>query len=390
MAVIIDIASCFYYINPQNGDTVKQLPVEDYVKLIGARACALVTQVNIQANALSSVAQRVLVLEQKPVPTYTLPSLYPTGIANPNVPLVLDVFTALLESEFVKERTALGMPTDIYNALLIVSNSPDLPALGTSGGKLSALTGWIPTVADLADAFNNLSLMVMDLRSSIANIKAALPSVCDRITVALQTTYSSSSLQLIFTGSIPSGLVNTVSGGSLFTITDSSGNHVTQQVDIITNINNISGVTINLSSTSIVPADDLRVTCIYSFTDPVSATICQKTFDAFVSNTVSCPAVSVTPANTSANYSFTHPGGALTYSIEVYDATNTLVQSRSVAVTSAQIVSGTFSALTAGTQYKLRLQMVTSTVTRSCPFTSFTTIPNPCPAPIGASITLTI
>lgn len=388
MSVIIDIASCFYFPNPSTGDTVKKLPLEDYVKLIGSKTCSLITQTNVQFNAISSISARVLKLENTPAPTLTLPYLNPTGIANPQIPLIITEFVALLEDQFVKERNAIGYPKDIYDAINIIANMNDAPALGTTGGKLSSLTGWTQTIADLSDGFTNLAVIVLDLRSAVANLKYMLPNICERIAITMQTVYENGILNFVFTGSVPIGLVNTVSGGATFKIEDYSGNHVNQTIDVLSYLNNVAGYSVNLNTTSINLIDDLKVTSIYTLTEPVSGTVCQKSFSNFVSNTIDCLSVTLSPTTTTIPYSFNHPGGTMTYNIELYSAANVLLQSRTATVTAAAVVSGTFSSLTAGTSYKVRLQMTSNGITRNCPFSDVSTIPNPCPAPLGATAIL--
>ncbi len=62
-----------------------------------------------------------------------------------------------------------------------------------------------------------------------------------------------------------------------------------------------------------------------------------------------------------------------------------MVQSQNVGTSGVTNVAGVFSSLTYGTNYKIRVQMITLNNTKTCPFIPFTTLPNPCPAVTGVT-----
>jgi hypothetical protein len=378
---IINLAACFQYPAPLTGDVVTKAPMDEYVVAIGNKVCNLVTLTQTNTKAIASLSTRVSALEVPATP-YQLPSLYPTGIANPNVSIGLVDFVKALESQFVQERTALGTPQDIYAAIAVPPvGLNNAKALGTTGGNLSALPGWVPSVVDLSDSLINLWMVALDLRSAVANIQLNLGNLsCAAVEIVVSTTYQSKVLTIFFTGNIPTTLANCVVGGSLFDIADYSGNKVSQQIDVITNMNNASGVVIDLSATALNFSDDLKVSSTYCLGNQQLGSTCQKYIYTDVVNSSSCPVLTLNPDITAVTFSFVHSLGTLTYSVELYDSTNTKIQSQNTSVSSPTTVSGQFLSLTANTQYKVRIVMITSTTPKACAFTTFTTLPTPCPA----------
>lgn len=384
----LNLATCFQYTNPSNGDLVVIASIEDYVKLIGNKVCSQQNSLTVFQNALASFSVRLTKLENTEAEDYTLPSLAPTGIANPNVSLPLDEFVAELEEQFVQQRSAVGSTTGIFEAITILSGMNSSKALGTTGGTLGNLSGWKPTINDLSQFVTNLAVMAQDLRSAVQNIKlSCCTNSCNSVEIALQATYASRILTLFFTGSVPDNLINDGPGWRV-KVEDQSGNYVYHVIDVKGNMNISSGVTIDLTSTSLNFVDDLKVSGVYSLKDEDLGTVCQKYLEKVISNQTSCPTVTVTSNFTSLGYKFTHVEGNLTYSIHLYDLSNVMLQSQQVSVSGPFIVQGTFSGLTAGTQYKVRVEMITTESSRLCPFTLSATLPNVCPAPNGVSATL--
>lgn len=379
---ILDLAPCFQYTNPANGDLVIKASSDDYVKSIGIKVCSLSIQTNSQFNLLSELANKVLVLENKPIPTFTLPSLIPTTIASNQIPLVITEFLAILELQFGQLRNATGNPQQIYvNITKVPNNINSSKALGTSGSNLSSLPGWNSTMINLADAVGNIFIMLTDLRSAFRNMELAIGSSCEAVAVVLQGTLQVKFLKLYFTGTIPTNLISCVNEGASFKIQDNSGNFVNYNINVKDNLNVSSGLGIDLSGTPLNFADDLKISGIMSLCDPDSGTQCQKYIEETISNITTCPTLNLSSNYTSISYNFVHVDGTLTYSIQLFNQNNVMVQSRNVNVSSATVVSGTFNDLAVATSFKVRLQIITSNSTKTCPFTQINTLDNPCPAP---------
>lgn len=379
---IVPLAPYFQYPDPSNGDIITKDLVQNYVQKIGITVTSLVGQIQNSQRAATDLSGRVTAIENQPVPTFELPSLYPTGIADPNNLLPLDEFTALLEQQFVALRDATGNTTEIYNAITTPpSDFNSAKALGTSGGVMGTLLGWVEDPKNLSDSDTNAWLTILDLRSAVRNIQLNMNTACEGIEIALAGTLENKILKLFFTGVIPNNLESCQFQGSLFKVSDNSANYFNTYVDIKNNINNSSGVVIDLNSTPLNFADDLRVSTVFCFSDPNTGTTCQNVLEVIVNNNFNCPVLGVSPTYNSVGYSFTHTEGTLTYSVQLFDNTNTMVQSQNYGVSSAIVIGGNFSTLAANSLYKIRLQMITASNTKTCPFVSFNTLPNPCSPP---------
>lgn len=387
---IVPLAPYFQFPDPNTGDLVTKDLVQNYIQKIGITVTSLVSEIQIAQRATTNLGDRITVLENKATPTFELPNLYPTGIADSNVLLPLDEFTAILEQQFVALREAIGDTTEIYNSITTPpSDFNNAKALGTSGGVLGTLPGWVEDPKNLSDSITNAWLTIIDLRSAVRNIQLNITTACEGIEIDFSGTLESKILKLFFNGIIPTNLDSCQFQGSLFKVTDNSGNYFNTFVDIKNNMNNSSGVTIDLNSTSLNFADDLKVISVFCFTDLNTGTTCQNVLDITVNNNFNCPTLNVIPSITSVGFNFTHTEGTLTYSVQLFDHTNTMIQSENYGVSSAITILGNFSSLVANSLYKIRLQMITASNTKTCPFVSFNTLPNPCAAPntITAMIT---
>lgn len=89
-----------------------------------------------------------------------------------------------------------------------------------------------------------------------------------------------------------------------------------------------------------------------------------------------CPTVTSTPTDTTIPYSFTNSGGQIDkYVVELYDASGvTLVSSQTKLPAFATPITGTFTGLTAGVSYKLRLVTFIGTYSKICGLNTFTTV----------------
>lgn len=390
---IVNLADCFYYTDPDNGDQVISSSLTAYVQRIGIAVCNLLSGLNSQQDALSNLRKRTENLQNTPPTLYTLPNLLPVCIADANTPLKLDDFTKKLEASFCELSQAIGSNNDIYNA---VSAQPadfnNARALGTGGGTMGNKTGWSPDPQNLSDGLVNAWITLADLRSAVRNIQQnCCNTLCDGIRLDFNATLQNKNLSLYFTGSIPSNLVPCLQEGSLFKIEDYSGNSVNVSVNIKSNINNSSGYSVDLSSSPLNFADDLKVSTLFCFNDPDTSSMCQNYLETIVSNDLNCPTFTVSPAKNSVAYQFIHTSGILTYSVQLFDSSNVLIQSRNVSVTDTPIsISDTFTSLQSNTSYKIRVQLITFNSTKSCPFTSFITLFNPCAAPISVSAEIII
>ncbi len=390
----VTIAQCFQYPNPANGDMVTTLAISDYAQLIGIKVCALVSTYTTVKKQIENHESRIVVLEKKPAPTFTLPSIVPTCVLTPT-PTSIDLVLAEVEKQFCQLLGATGDVTAIYNSIARQPvNLDSAKSLGTHGGTMSSIDGWVTTVKNLADSVNNIWLVLDDLRSAVTNIKLnCCSTVCDGVAVSMSAALpSSSTLLLYFSGSMPAGVVECDAvNGTLFTITDQSGNSITTHIKLIANLNIVSGYPITLTGTPIVASDDLTITATICVKDSETDSVCQSCLEYVFINTLSCPSVLYNSGISSIDYTFSHVSGAMTYVIQLFNnAGTTMIASQTHTVTNPTTIEGTFGSLDASTNYKVRVIMISATRTTTCPFSPVSTLQDPCPAPESVQIVFSI
>jgi len=385
----VTIAPCFYYKNPQ-GDQVTYMTIEDYAVAMGNKICGLVGQITTINSTLVNHDTRITILENTPAPTLDLPYMQPICVL-PD-PARIDAVLIALEQQFCELRTSTGLPNDIYNAILMqcvgLTQSPMLNGVG----NMNTIPGWNSSVTNLAAGITNMWITLCDMRAAIKSIQevCCTSTTCDDLDIQVQGVLTDpNNLVLYFTGSYPLGFNESNPGGSMITITDAGGGSMTILVPIIPNLNSMSGYNVPLSGTPINGASNLIVTVPLSFTDGVSQ--CTRVVTEAVMATSSCPAVLLTPSQTTINWLFTYLGGAASISTKLYDATGTVLISTQVnVVTGAGVVSGTFTGLVAGIQYKVRNEITIAGAPDAtiCAFASITTSVPACIPPSSLTATL--
>ncbi len=392
----VNMSSCFYTVNPKTGDQVTTSSLADYVTLIGNMFCSLLAQQTMQTGTVANQATRIGSVE-KTVATLlaappSLPSLTPVCVM-PNASTKIDIVLGALEQQFCDLRIATGKPPDLFSGINGLPAGTDT-ALGTSGGTLSGISGWIPNVQNVGNAFANTLLIIRDLRSAITNIqKNCCPTPCNGLSVKLSATMpNTGQLILYFTGAIPQGLVECNIAGTVFSISDQSGHSINVTIPVAVNMNVAGGYPVTISNTPLTPADNFTITSDICFKDNTIGTTCKSSLTYVFVNTLTCPSIVYVPGLTTLAFSFPHSSGTKTYTVALYDSTgNTQIQAQIFPVTNPTTISGTFSALVAGTSYKARVFILsTNGLTTTCPLAVVTTLPNPCPAASGATAIITI
>ena len=282
-------------------------------------------------------------------------------------------------------QTATGTPNDLYTALLAQCAGLNQSTQLQGTGNMSEIAGWNSTVSTLAQGVNNMWLTLCDIRAAVQSIQdvCCTGTSCDDLDIEIQGVLTSpTTLQLYFTGTYPSGFAECNQAGSTITIVDSSNNSLNANVLIVPNLNTPGGFQINLAGTPINTAENLVITVPLCFTDGESE--CAKTITDFVLNTTTCPVLGLSPTETTVAYTANYQGGPASIAVKLFDATGTVeISSQVVVVTGPTGISGTFTGLTSGIQYKVRMEITadgTPTAT-ICPFANVTTVPPACIPP---------
>lgn len=258
------LANCFRYTD-SNGDVVTQLVHSEYTKLIGLQVCTILTTLNGQASTLNNHELRITTLEGEIEPPATLQvsvQCVAPGSSSSN-PLVKPIDTAfqLLEGQFCNLSTVLGDSTTLNQA---VSSEPQ-PTGGSTGvysvsDDTQAL--WVTPASTVGQLLQHMDLAISDLRGAVKTILDNCCKVtCDDIVVDFDSKLSDDRLTLtlffITKSKIPVGYTDCdPTFGNVLTITDALGNETQALVKIATEVNNPSGIAIDLSASPIDPTQD--------------------------------------------------------------------------------------------------------------------------------------
>jgi hypothetical protein len=381
----VPVNPAFYYYNPQ-GDQVKSMQLVDYATTIGNKVATIQVQITIIQSTLAQHNQRIQALEIAPAPTFTLPTIpsictiIPTGDMN--------VVLSSLVGQFCTLLSATGSSTEIYNNIgkqcLGLSGTP---ALATNT-NMSGISGWSNNPANAAQSIGNLWLTLCDMRTAIRTIQInCCPAGCDGILINLFAEVIGNNLKLYFTGTLPADFVN-CTGSTLFNITDSLGGVINIVVDIAGNMNNPTGVTIPLAGTPIDPTVNIVLSADPCFTNTTTGSVCKSCLEYNIIVDACCPDITLTPSSFDAVlYEFSTCSGAITYTIELWDAF-TILQSAVYTTTGVETKNGAFNGLSSSTEYKVRITTTTGGTDHNCPFVAFTTNNQPCTAPSSATAIL--
>ena len=189
--VLITVAPCFIV----NGITVMTLI--DYVTAIGNKLCDIVDQIAVINNTLNEYNIRITTLENAVIPTYTLPSIT-VDCTLQNSPLVgsgtpalpIDQILSILINDdtygYCALRTALGLPANLNAAVLsqCILNSDIQLSTGTAW---STNPNWDQTPTTVADAINNIWLVICDYYDFLSNIDNVVVAAGEGISVTSAT-----------------------------------------------------------------------------------------------------------------------------------------------------------------------------------------------------------
>lgn len=248
------IASCFI-VNDSNGDPVTQLPVSEYVRRIGNAICTMQTTIGGHTTSLSNHETRIHNLENQAPPTLTIPTVVPSCTFETTAARTVDVVLAQVEKQFCELKAATGAPTAISTAVAKQCQGlKDMPAF-SSVTAMSGITGWVADPRTMSDAMTNMWLTICDMRAALKNIADCCAPNCSNVIVDFDVIPNEGrdQLNLMFNGlcSVPAGYSNCNPAGSRLTITDSAGHRHIVFVDVMANLTDIEGETIDLSGTAI-------------------------------------------------------------------------------------------------------------------------------------------
>lgn len=157
---VVSVAECFVTGN----QTTMQLV--DYVQLIGEKVCSLITEISLINTQITDILIRLTDLENKPDPTFTLPS-FTLGCTIGSLTGDQPIDTVLIEfinNVWCDFFSTTGSTADI-SAAVAQKCIDDTDIQLTTGAPFSANPNWIsePPYGTLADAINNIWVALCDV-----------------------------------------------------------------------------------------------------------------------------------------------------------------------------------------------------------------------------------
>ena len=297
--VLITVAPCFIV----NGVTVMTLI--DYVTAIGLKICDIVDQIAVINNTLNEYNIRITTLENAVIPTYTLPSITVdctlqnsplVGAGTPALPID-QILSILINDDtygYCALRTALGLPANLNAAVLsqcILNSDIQL----STGATWSTNPNWDQTPTTVADAINNIWLVICDYYDFLSNIDNVVVASGTNTnvtssTVGNTTTYTVNSIGLDYYNA------QVTIGGS------GACNTVTATIN---NVANAAGKTVGYGGNNYLVPNRVQDILNYNYTDS-NGTVQQTTGTVFVP--VPSASTFVTLDNTTGIFSITKKG----------------------------------------------------------------------------------
>jgi hypothetical protein len=355
----LELPSCLRYFDESTGNIVQTTSLTNFVTLLGNRYCTLQNQVNLNIESIEQLAGDVEVL-QNTVNNLedqigTLPNVNINCItgttSTPLVNAVQTIATTLCDLEATVEN--LG-GDDVTQAII-----NQCPGLSTSNvlvgsGTMQQIEGWINNPTTVADSLSNLWLTVCDIRTAVSNvITNCCTSICAGLSIQMEIDYNAitNKIELTFTGNIPNGLtanpVNTI-----LTISQPGfgGQSLSVNIQSIINTPTIASFTpsgsLNTSSTFVISgvfsSESIEDTCVF----PINQ---------IYTPTAACPTITLSSDTTTIDYSFTSTSAVTNYQVQLWNSNNTTLLSFNSHSAVTGPVSGTFTSLTSGTTYNVRI-----------------------------------
>jgi hypothetical protein len=397
---IVPIASCFYYLNVA-GDTVTTMPLLDYVSAIGNQICNLVSDVEILQgnvadlqNQINNTSGDVILLQDEKANKNSL-DYQISQKTDPESP-TLYITDALrkVENSLISTQDCLGSCNNLYQNLIKEGFLTDEDKLWGSG-KMSSIPGWTDSVQNSAESIGNIWLAIHDIREAVQYIQEnTIASTCSSIYLnfrAQLNTFPTAATITVFTDG-STGFNNNwkeCDGDTRVTIKDIYGNTTTFRAPLLSIIDDPSGATFDITTSSVDTTTDLTVTAVTCFNNNDVDTTCEKEYVDLISASPLCPTTVLTVYATSIGYSFPSTVN-YSYIVNIYLRGGSSPKATQIIATPGMNVTNVILGLTSETDYDLEITVVDISSNQTvCPRYEFTTLPDNCTPPTNVVAILT-
>ena len=369
---IMTLPACMQY-NDQNGNPVTELRLDAFATLIANQVCTNLASINTINTTLTSLNTRIDVLEACVLPCSGVVAeaqIIPTCVTSTIGQLTnVSVVVSALESAFCALRTAVGTPSAISSAIAQTVITGSYLTLTNSAVSYGSIAGYNVNPSNLAQSLQNAWVVIDDIYTAVAAIQTnCCPGACDSIVYNYTTSNSLAANGTIngilfdFTGSSIPATYSDSSGFSKITLTDYLGSSLSTTISIATLQNQAGGYL--FSTGSLNTSGNISVDVSYSFTDGVNT--CANDQSSVVNGIVPCVSPIVS-AITTTGATVTIPntlGTTPTFVIDILDGA--VVVATTTFTNPGTTPTHTFTGLTPGTSYTVRLTITFGGITQVC------------------------
>lgn len=369
---IMTLPACMQF-NDQNGNPVTELRLDAFATLIANQVCTNLASINTINTTLTSFNTRIDVLEACVLPCSGVVAeaqIIPTCVTSTIGQLTnVSVVVSALESAFCALRIAVGTPSAISSAIAQTVITGSYLTLTNSAVSYGSIAGYNVNPSNLAQSLQNAWVVIDDIYTAVAAIQTnCCPGACDSIVYNYKTSNSLAANGTIngilfdFTGSSIPATYSDSSGFSKITLTDYLGSSLSTTISIATLQNQAGGYL--FSTGSLNTSGNISVDVSYSFTDGVNT--CANDQSSVVNGIVPCvsPIVSAI-TTTGATVAIPNTLGTTpTFVIDILDGA--VVVATTTFTNPGTTPTHTFTGLTPGTSYTVRLTITLGGITQVC------------------------
>jgi hypothetical protein len=392
------LPQCLYYDDPETGDPVTALPLDQYALLLANKICDILQAIDIINVTLSDHETRITILEDCVLPCTEGggdPDVFSTCILE-NQTVAASVLLLALEEAFCDLQDAVGAPPLVSAAVnqagCITSSDPMLSSAGTYGG----VAGWTSTPTTLSHAVGNAWIVICDMHQAIKDIQLnCCPGACDDVVFAYTTTLVTNmsnvptGIDFNFSGSsVPAGF-NDCGGLTTIVVTDQNGVVANQTFTFVNYAGTSNILTFDLGSTSLNLADNLDVSISFCITDGVDQ--CDAVITDVVESSAPCPTdIAVGSITTNEAFlTFTNVlGTSAIYTAVLTDLTDGSSSNVFTATGLGTLASIHLTPLDENTSYEVTLSFQLNGVTTTCDTASFVTVEEETPCDAGIDLAI--
>ena len=391
------LPACMQY-DDSNGNPVTSLPLDQFATLIANKVCTNLASINLINSTLTSFSGRLDILEACVLPcsgAVAEVQIIPTCVSNKGVLTNVSVVVAALESAFCALSAAVGSTGAINNAISQTIITGTYTTLTDSSTSYGSIGGWNTSPSTLAQTVQNAWVVIDDMYSAITNIQNnCCPSGCDSTVFAYTTSVGYDAAGLIdsilfnFTGSTIPASFNDCSGSSIITVTDALGSSLSQTVSVSSLQNDAAGWTFITGALN--TTQDLSVSIDFCVTDGVDT--CRATQGSTITGVLPCPSVVTITSITETGMTATITnllGTSAVYVLDALDSSGVVIETHTINSPGVTIIQA-FAALTAGTNYDLRITVTYNGVTKICDLVGFWTDTASAPCVNGMDVAFVI